>query len=173
MNEILLVLSICSVPFAQLIQTMSAKYELDWLSIAAQVKVESDFDPLAVSHAGAIGLMQIMLPTARWLLDIDTIDLFDPRLNVDLGCHYLRFLLNYWKKKSVTDYRFVLASYNCGQGKVLRVWRKYGKGSFESFYGALPRETRFYVWKIQSLIAKYREAINFKEGFDELAESDF
>jgi len=83
-----------------IVDRYARRFHLDPLMVLAVIQVESRFDPAAVSAQGAIGLMQLQGPTARDLaLDLGlewTGDdlLFDPDLNVLLGCAYLRRLMD-------------------------------------------------------------------------------
>ena len=93
---------------------------LDPLLVAAVIHVESRFDPFAVSGVGACGLMQLMPPTAQWLLDKDTDSddklrpshLFNPILNIELGTSYLAQLM----KRFDGDLQQALIAYNAGPG---------------------------------------------------------
>jgi len=83
-----------------IVDRYARRFQLDPLMVLAVIQVESRFDPSAVSPQGAIGLMQIQGPTARDLaMDLGlqwTGDdlLFEPDLNVMLGCAYLRRLMD-------------------------------------------------------------------------------
>ena len=90
---------------------------LDPALVAAVIQVESHFDPLAVSDAGAYGLMQVMPPTARWLLEkrsapvkIRPAHLFNPVLNIELGTSYLAHLMSRFDGDLVR----ALIAYNAG-----------------------------------------------------------
>lgn len=93
---------------------------LDPLLVAAVIQVESRFDPFAVSGVGACGLMQLMPPTAQWLLDKDqAVDaklrpahLFNPVLNIELGTAYLAHLMDRFDG----DLTQALIAYNAGPG---------------------------------------------------------
>ena len=93
---------------------------LDPLLVAAVIEVESRFDPFAVSGVGARGLMQLMPPTAQWLLDKDSdtndklrpAHLFNPVLNIELGTTYLAQLM----KRFDGDLPQSLIAYNAGPG---------------------------------------------------------
>jgi soluble lytic murein transglycosylase len=85
---------------------------LDPLLVAAVIQVESHFDPFAVSQVGARGLMQLMQPTAEWLLkdDLQPQHLFNPVLNIELGTAYLAQLMN----RFGGDLNQALIAYNAG-----------------------------------------------------------
>jgi len=90
------------------------RHGLDPLMIAAVIEIESRFDPLAVSPAGAYGLMQLMPPTARSLFpgtrSLRAAHLFDPVLNIELGTAYLSQLL----RRFDGDLPRALIAYNAG-----------------------------------------------------------
>ncbi|OLC74150.1 MAG: hypothetical protein AUH83_10265 [Deltaproteobacteria bacterium 13_1_40CM_4_68_19] len=90
---------------------------LDPALVAAVIQVESHFDPFAVSSAGACGLMQVMPPTARWLLEkeservkIRPAHLFNPVFNIELGTGYLAHLMSRFDG----DLTRALIAYNAG-----------------------------------------------------------
>jgi soluble lytic murein transglycosylase len=97
----------------------SRRNGLDPALVAAVIQVESHFDPFAVSGAGACGLMQLMPPTARWLLEkrsettmLRPAHLFNPVLNIELGTVYLAQLMDRFDG----DLTRALIAYNAGPG---------------------------------------------------------
>jgi soluble lytic murein transglycosylase len=90
----------------------SRRNGLDPLLVAAVIQVESRFDPFAVSGVGACGLMQLMPPTAEWLLsrDLKPAHLFNPVLNIELGTLYLSQLMDQFDG----DLNRALIAYNAG-----------------------------------------------------------
>lgn len=79
------------------------------------VRVESVFDPEAVSPAGAVGLTQLMPSTARWLSpDLTGEEIREPSINLTLGFRFLKHLLRDYKG----DVSLALAAYNRGPGRV-------------------------------------------------------
>lgn len=87
------------------------------------VFVESTFRERAVSHVGARGLAQVMPRTARWLdPTVNTRDLFDPEVNLELGFRYLRQMID----KYDGNVENALTAYNRGPGTVDRVLRRGG-----------------------------------------------
>ncbi len=110
------------------IMTYSKKYGLDPLFVASIIKNESRFNPNAVSRTGAIGLMQVMPDTGRWVakqmgfLDFTPEMLRDPATNIMMGTWYLRELKREFGGKIV----LTVAAYNCGRGKVRELATKNG-----------------------------------------------
>ena len=101
------------------------------------IRVESAFDPHAVSHAGAQGLMQLM-PSTATSLNCD--DPFDPEQNIMAGTLYLRILTNRYNG----DINLVLAAYNAGTGTVAQ-------------YDGIPYEaTRRYIERVYQYYEEYR-----------------
>jgi soluble lytic murein transglycosylase-like protein len=87
------------------------------------VKTESTFNHRAVSHVGARGLTQVMPKTARWLRPgTKADDLFDRKINLDLGFSYLRDLLD----KYDGNEQLALTAYNRGPGTVDRILKRGG-----------------------------------------------
>ena len=89
----------------------ASTYGVPFSLIKAVISVESDFEPYAISHAGARGLMQIMPETARHL---GVTDVFDPRENIFGGARYLKELLTQFDG----DLPLALAAYNAGPDRV-------------------------------------------------------
>ena len=113
-----------------MIRRFSRQHQLHPALIRAVIKAESDFDPMAVSRAGAIGLMQLMPQTA---VRLDVQDSYNPEDNIGGGTKYLRQLLDRFRG----NLPLALAAYNAGEHVVDR-------------YRTLPPidETRQYVRKV-------------------------
>lgn len=93
--------------YQQIINDLSRKYDIDPSLVMAVIEVESNWDTMAVSRRGAMGLMQLM-PSTISALDIK--DPFNPEENIEGGIRYLRYLLD----KFDGDLRLSLAAYNAG-----------------------------------------------------------
>jgi hypothetical protein len=115
------------------IERAAGRHNVDPSLVRSVVKVESNFNPNAVSRAGAMGLMQLMPATAR---SLNVSNPFDPQQNVDAGVRHLRKLLDSYNG----DVRLTLAAYNAGSGAVAR---SAGVPHF--------RETQDYVRRITNL----------------------
>jgi soluble lytic murein transglycosylase-like protein len=99
--------------FADLIETTARKHQISPLLVKAVIQAESRFDPAAISHKGAVGLMQVMPATAR---DEGVYNLLDPELNLEAGVSHLKKLLKFFND----DEQLALAAYNCGQEAMKR-----------------------------------------------------
>ncbi len=126
--------------FEQALDKYGMPLELKYLPV-----IESALNPTAVSRAGATGLWQFMLDTAKGMgLEINSLvdQRRDPYLSSDAAARYLKQLYN-----SYGDWSLAIAAYNCGPGNVNKALRRAGGGKkdFWEIYPFLPRETRDYI----------------------------
>jgi soluble lytic murein transglycosylase len=105
--------------YSTYVEHYAKAYDLPPHLVYAVIRTESDFDSNAQSAAGAIGLMQLMPSTFRWITDdvlrerLDDGMIYDPETNVRYGCFYLRRLYDRYGEWSAA-----LAAYNAGPGRV-------------------------------------------------------
>lgn len=106
--------------YGDLIKEESKYYGLDWRLILAMIKQESAFIPDAVSHAGAFGFMQIMPKTGSKLEQTLFLeDYRSPKNNLIAGIYYYATLIaRYHAAGDTNKYKFALAAYNAGSGRV-------------------------------------------------------
>ena len=122
------------------IRQAAALYQIPEELVRAVIKVESDFDPRALSPANAHGLMQLIPETAERML---VTDIYDPRQNIFGGVRYLRVLANLFNG----DLELTIAGYNAGEAAVMH-------------YRGIPpyEETRVYVARVLAYYRHYRSA---------------
>jgi soluble lytic murein transglycosylase-like protein len=126
------------------IRQAATLYQIPEELVRAVIKVESDFDPRAVSRANACGLMQLVPETAERMM---VTDIFDPRQNIFGGVRYLRVLANLFNG----DIELTVAGYNAGENAVIR-------------HGGIPpyEETQDYVGKVLAHYRHYRAAAQLR-----------
>ena len=145
--------------FREIVDKYAADYNIPAYVIFAVISTESDFEPGAVSSAGAQGLMQMMPSTFEWLTSSEHLDenlspndIFEPEVSIRYGTYYLRYLFEKFYNWDTT-----IAAYNAGEGNVMS-WlkdKKYsdGKGNLTD----IPfKETRGYVKKVNKAIDYYK-----------------
>jgi soluble lytic murein transglycosylase len=141
------------------IREQASEKKLDPALIAAVIYAETKFDP-RTSSAGAVGLMQILPETARFLAHrsgattFTTADLGTPAVNIAYGSYYLRYLLDQYSGNTV----LALAAYNGGQANVSR-WVSEARADGHRFGLSdisFP-ETRAYVQKVLKARDQYRQ----------------
>jgi soluble lytic murein transglycosylase-like protein len=95
---------------AAIVDDAAKRNAIDPLLVQSVIQVESNYNPYAVSTAGARGLMQLMPGTAR---ELGVTNTFDPRQNIEAGVKYLKYLKDLYQ-----DDKLALAAYNAGPGAV-------------------------------------------------------
>lgn len=121
--------------FVEIVRGHASRYGIDEDLIHSIIRVESNYNPRAVSVKDCKGLMQLHPDTAR---RFGVADVFDPGQNIEGGVKYLHFLIELFDR----DLDLVLAAYNAGENAVKR------------FKGIPPyAETQDYVRKVRSLFS--------------------
>ena len=125
-----------------LIRAAARKAGLDYKLVVSLIKAESNFNPVALSHKGAQGLMQLMPAAAR---RFGVAHPFVPAENLDGGCAYLKFLLDRYPN----NLDHAIAAYNAGEGAVDR-------------HAGIPpfRETQDYVKRINGYMNSFKPTLS-------------
>lgn len=123
--------------YADLIRSASRRHGVPEALIRAVMHSESSFNPNAESHAGAVGLMQLMPATAE---RFGVNDRLDPAQSIEGGVRYLRWLIDHFDG----DTTLAIAGYNAGEGAVRR-------------HGGIPpfRETQNFVVRVTQRWERY------------------
>lgn len=130
------------------IDRMARSIGVDKDLVREVVRAESNFNPSAVSRAGAKGLMQLMDPTARAM---NVRNVYNPDENLAGGTKYLKSLLDRYDG----NVKVALAAYNAGPGRVSRLGID-SDMELEEKYDQLPLETQRYVEKIMNRLQSDR-----------------
>ncbi|MCL1911564.1 MAG: transglycosylase SLT domain-containing protein [Leptospirales bacterium] len=142
-------------PFANDVKTNSEAYGVDTNIIYSIMKAESQFQHKAKSSAGALGLMQLMPPTAKEIarnLKIAEYDMRTPKDNIRFGTNYLGWLKKYYKN----DFIYMAAGYNAGAGNVNK-WIKKMENKDSDYFTefAAFNETRYYILRTSKFLSQY------------------
>ena len=124
--------------FEEIFDRYGLPKELKYMAV-----IESAFNPVAVSRAGAKGMWQFMYNTAKMYgLTINSFvdERLDPVKSADAAARYMRDAYRIFG-----DWNLAISSYNCGSGNVNKAMRRSGSREFWPVYNYLPRETRGYV----------------------------
>jgi soluble lytic murein transglycosylase-like protein len=143
--------------YGESIERHARERDLDPNLVRGLILQESYYNPEAKSRVGATGLMQLMPPTAseharRLRIPFAASRLENPDVNVRLGTYHLRMLINMFSG----NVYYAVASYNAGQGNVLK-WRRAAPGKpTDEFLESIPfPETRNYVKRVTMLRSTY------------------
>ena len=143
--------------YEEYIEEYSNRYGLDKYLVMSVIKAESNY--VYNAHSGvARGLMQITDSTADWIADklgyeFERDDIENPETNIDMGCFYLRYLLDYYDD----DLQLALAAYNAGMGNVNK-WLADSRVQNKSLIESIPfYETERYLNKIEKGIKIYQK----------------
>jgi len=138
--------------YSQEIEKYSTEYGVDKALVYAIIKKESGFNPMSVSSAGAVGLMQLMPETAEWFAEsigesYSYNSLFNPDYNIMIGVRYLKYLFNKFSNLSL-----VLCAYNAGEGVTAKWVQNVNFSEDDIPY----RETYEYVQKVKKYYDRYK-----------------
>jgi soluble lytic murein transglycosylase-like protein len=124
----------------ELVASIARRHDVEPSLVDSVIRVESNYNPNAVSSAGAMGLMQLIPSTARRFGVNNT---FHPEQNIEGGVRYLKYLMQLYNG----DERLALAAYNAGEGAVAK-------------YKGIPPypETQNYVYQVGKKLGQSREA---------------
>jgi soluble lytic murein transglycosylase-like protein len=124
----------------ELVANIARRHDVEPSLVDSVIRVESNYNPNAVSSAGAMGLMQLIPSTARRFGVNNT---FHPEQNIEGGVRYLKYLMQLYHG----DERLALAAYNAGEGAVAK-------------YKGIPPypETQNYVYQVGKKLGQSREA---------------
>ncbi|SMC74567.1 lytic transglycosylase domain-containing protein [Sporomusa malonica] len=146
--------------YQEAVYTYALEYDLNPFLIAGVIRTESKFFAEARSPKGAIGLMQIMPETGRWIAEqreqknFMIADLNDPDLNIRFGTWYLASL----KKEFAGNEVLYLAAYNGGRGNVKQWMQRYEwSKDFDDIEQIPFKETREYVERVLNSKKRYQE----------------
>ena len=136
------------------------------------IRQESEFNPIIRSHAGAVGLMQLLPSTAKLVAKRLGVTyrpnrITDPEYNIKLGTSYLGQMLDRYNG----SYILAVAAYNAGPGNVDKWVKRFGRPSGKSFKSAVNwvegipfSETRNYVQRVMENLQVYRQHLGSRDG---------
>ncbi|WP_245590377.1 lytic transglycosylase domain-containing protein [Aneurinibacillus terranovensis] len=144
--------------FKQQIFSSASRYHVDPYLVMAIIQIESKFDQRRVSRKGAVGLMQLMPSTAKWVIKQANFSsmaeeyLDEPDTNISIGTWYISYLYDMFDRNSYA----VIAAYNAGPGNVKRwiaqgVWDGRGDTISNIPFG----ETRHYIQRVEYYKERY------------------
>ena len=140
------------IPYKEEIVQWSTQRQLNPLLVAALIRQESRFEKQIRSAAGAVGLMQVMPDTGKWVaqkIELKEYDVEKPSDNIQLGTWFLDFTHKEYDNNSL----LAIASYNAGPGNVSNWVKKYGFSDPDAFIEKIPfPETKGYV---ENVFANY------------------
>lgn len=139
--------------YAAMIREAAERHSLSPALVEAVARVESGFNPRALSHKGARGLMQVIPATGR-RFGVRSDKLYDPEHNIAAGTAYLAWL----SKRYGGKLDFIIAAYNAGEGAV-------------DDHGGIPpyRETRDYVRRVKAALHSIEERELLPEEAEDVA----
>ncbi len=148
--------------YSEYIIKYSNLYNLNPTLVASLINEESSFNKNATSSRGALGLMQIMPQTAKYVCNLmnknyENANLFDPEINIEIGCFYLNYLSNKFDNDTS-----VLCAYNAGEHTV-KLWLSKKENSYDgktlqkipysqtkSYVNKILNGTKFYKFRLKN-----------------------
>jgi soluble lytic murein transglycosylase len=155
--------------YADLLSAEAQQQGLDPLLLAALVRQESLFEPVAESYAGARGLGQVMPATGQGIAnnlgmsDFELDDLYRPSISVKFGAYYLAVQLGRFDDHLL----IALAAYNGGPGNTLR-WLEAGGDDFDLFVEVITAsQSRLYLQRVYQHYLVYEDLYRPSESVDQ------
>ena len=149
---------------ADIIAKHTEAYDVDPYLTLAMIYCESTFNADALSHAGARGLMQIMPDTGAWLapkINLTAYDasmLYDPDINVQMGCWYVSYLINRFNGET----KNAVAAFHSGQGTVDKWLADPAISSDGKTLANIPQgETSKYVTRVFNVYEIYKKLYQY------------
>ena len=145
------------IKYENYVSSASKLYGVDESLVYAMIRTESNFEKTAISHAGAIGLMQILPSTFEWVKskspsETSEEELKSPEINIDCGVHLIALLIDLYE-----DLDTAICAYNAGIGTIDK-WLKDPEISFDgkTLVNIPYPETKNYVKKVRDSEKMYR-----------------
>lgn len=153
--------------YDEIIKDVAEESDYDWRFLSAIAYAESRFQPQARSHAGALGLMQIMPLVAR-RKGVNSAEMLDPLTNISLAAEILKTIektLRFGNASETEKLKIILAGYNSGIGNLIEARKRavasgVNHNSWETLknYGAVNNpETRSFVHKVMNQWEHYKK----------------
>ena len=147
------------IKYEQIVHTYTSRFDVDPYLVLAIIQVESGFEEGKNSNKGAIGPMQIMPDTAKWIakkasFPVQTMDnLHKPENNIALGSWYLQQMIQQFHGNVYAT----IAAYNAGPGNVQK-WIQQGTwdGTLEHIQKIPYGETRHYIQRVMHFYERYQ-----------------
>lgn len=145
--------------YREFVGVSARTYEIEEALVFAVIKTESGFKKNAKSKVGAMGLMQIMPATGKWISEklgeeFSAENLLDPETNIKYGCYYLNYLFSKFKDKEV-----VIAAYNAGENVVKQWLNEDGSLNRDKINYS---ETKKYLAKVLKFYERYKKSEIFE-----------
>ncbi len=153
--------------YGPLVREAASRFNIPVELLFAVMREESAFNPVVVSRANAIGLTQLLVPTAERFargmnLRVNAASLKNAQINVPIGARYLRYLLNSFEGSKVP----AVASYNAGENRLVRWIKRHKELELDEFVELIPfDQTRHYTKRVMGSAFAYRYFANPEDPF--------